>query len=275
VGVPAEGGRVLSGPRQRPLENRLKRAIKAGEPVLGIYSDTLDPTLVEALASAGFDYVVLDTEHNGYDIAACTESVRAAEAFGITPLIRVFDNNPMLINKALEIGAAGIVVPHVDTPELARQAVEATKYPPEGTRGVHQGTRATGFSGDWDVAWRRANEEVMVVLQPLESLRGIENLDAILQVPGIDLVSLGVGDISQVLGKPMQPNDPVVMEVRLKALDTCKAHGVATYALTRGNPAEAKAWFDRGVRGFMCGSDVGLVTKAATSLVSETRGALG
>jgi 4-hydroxy-2-oxoheptanedioate aldolase len=259
---------------QRPLENRFKRRLKAGEVSVGVYGDTLHPTIVEALGAAGVDFVVLDTEHNGYDLHQCTEAVRAAELFGITPLIRVWDNNPRLINKALETGAAGVVVPHVDTPELARQAVEATKYPPAGARGVHPGTRAAGFGGNWNETWQRANEQVMVVLQPLESLEGIKNLDAILQVPGIDLISLGTGDISQVLGSPGRPNEPVVQEARENALALCKKHGVPAYALTGGRPEETKAWYDKGVRTFMAGSDLGFVLSGARGMMASVRKAL-
>lgn len=266
---PGERPRML-----RPPENRFKRAVRAGELQVGVYCDTLHPTLVEALATAGVDYVVLDTEHNGYDLHQCTESVRAAELFGITALIRVWDNNPRLINKALETGAAGVVVPHVDTPELARQAVEATKYPPAGVRGVHPGTRAAGFGGNWGETWQRANDESMVVLQPLESLEGIANLDAILQVPGIDLISLGTGDISQVLGAPGRPDDPRVREAREQAFALCQKHGVPAYALTGARPEETKAWYDRGVRTFLCGSDVGFVLAGARNLMANMRKAV-
>jgi 4-hydroxy-2-oxoheptanedioate aldolase len=258
----------------RPPENRFKRAVKAGELQVGVYCDTLHPTLVEALATAGVDFVVLDTEHNGYDLHQCTESVRAAELFGITALIRVWDNNPRLINKALETGAAGVVVPHVDTPELARQAVRATKYPPEGDRGVHPGTRAAGFGGNWGETWQRANQESMVVLQPLESLDGIKNLDEILQVPGIDLISLGTADISQVLGAPGRAGDPKVQEAREQALELCKQHGVPAYALTGARREETRAWYDKGVRTFLCGSDVGFVLAGARGMMTAMRQAV-
>lgn len=105
---------------------RVKKAIREGQLVFGMYSNTLHTNFIELMAKAGIDFVILDTEHNAYGIERCTECVRAAEAWGFTPLIRVYENSPGLINKALEIGASGIVVPHVDTPELARQAVASS-----------------------------------------------------------------------------------------------------------------------------------------------------
>ena len=166
--------------------NPLKHALRDRRLTFGLYSDTLDPVFVEIMGREGVEFVILDTEHNGYGIQACRECILAAEVAGITPLIRVFDNSPRLINKALEIGALGVVVPHVDTASKASLAVQSAKYPPDGIRGVHPGTRAAGFAKtpeEWDEAWKTANEEIVVVLQPLESAAGIANLEDIVSVP--------------------------------------------------------------------------------------------
>ncbi|MDE3074364.1 MAG: siderophore biosynthesis protein SbnG [Chloroflexota bacterium] len=253
--------------------NPVKQAIRDGQVVLGMYCDTLHPAIIEVMAKAGMDFVILDTEHNAYGIDRCTECVRAADASGITPLIRVYDNNPRLINKALEIGALGVVVPHVDTPELARQAVAATKYPPDGIRGVHPGTRASGYAvgpDQWDAAWRSANAEIMVVLQPMESLEGVANLEEIAAVPGVDLISLGVGDLSQVLGAPGRRDDPRVRAARESALAACQKQGVAAYALV-GSAEDARSWYGQGVRVFVAGTDLGLVQAGSARLVEDFR----
>jgi 4-hydroxy-2-oxoheptanedioate aldolase len=258
-------------------QNRTKRAIREGKLVLGLYSDTLDPSLVELMAKAGLDFVILDTEHNAYGLDRCTECVRAAEAWGITPLVRVYENSPRLINKALEIGAQGVVVPHVDTPELARLAVAATRYPPEGIRGVHPSTRAAGYASgpeEWDRAWRAANEDLMVILQPLESEQGIANLDQIASIPGIDLIGLGIGDLSQVLGAPLRASDPRVRAVREQARAICRQRGVANYALIRGVD-DLTAWYAEGVRVFVCGSDVGIFQQSCARLVDGLRESIG
>lgn len=239
----------------------------------GLYSDTLDPVFVEIMGREGVEFVILDTEHNGFGIEACRESVLAAEVSGITPLIRVFDNNPRLINKALEIGAMGVVVPHVDTAAKASSAVQAAKYPPEGIRGVHPGTRAAGFAKnpqDWDNAWKTANDEIVVVLQPLESKEGIKNLEDIVSIPGVDLISLGVGDISQVLGSPMRPDEAKVRKVHAQALETCHKKNVPAYALV-STVEQVKAWREKGVSTFIFGSDTKLFQMSISNLVRNIR----
>jgi len=252
-------------------ENPLKKSLGSGNLAFGLYSDLLDPVLVEIMGKAGMHFVILDTEHNGFGIEKCRECILASEVAGITPLVRVYDNNPRLINKALEIGALGVVVPHVDTVEKALLAVRATKYPPEGIRGVHPGTRAAGFASspdEWDKTWKSANQEIITVLQPLESLDGISNLEKIVQIPGLDLVSLGIGDLSQVLGCPMRPDDDRVREIHAKALDTCKKFGTPAYALV-STVEDAKKWHRQGVNVFIFGSDTGLFQRSVDLLVED------
>jgi len=270
---------MMSGRQGEPeigggtFKNLIKKAIREGRPVFGMYSDTLHPNLVELMAKAGVDFVILDTEHNAYGLQGCTECVRAADAAGITPVIRVYDNNPGLINKALEIGAKGIVVPHVDTPELARQAVASAKYPPAGIRGVNPFTRASGYvskPGDWDAVWRSANEEILVVLQPLESEKGLANLADIAGIPGVDLISLGLGDLSQAVGAPLQADAPRVREAHERALRICREKGVATYALVH-DAAGLKKWVHRGVRVFVIGSDDGVFYQGCRGLMDSLR----
>lgn len=256
--------------------NTLKRAIRQNGPVLGMYSATLHPTFVEVMAKSGVDFVILDTEHNAYGLERCVDCIRAAEAWSITPLVRVYENNPALINKALEVGAMGVVVPHVDTVDLARQAVAATKYPPDGIRGVNPSTRASGYvtgPEEWDQAWRTANKETMVVLQPLESMAGIANLDQIVAIPGVDLIRLGIGDLSQVLGAPMCQDDVRVREAQERALTLCQQQGVATYALVSGFD-DVRKWYDRGVRVFVAGSDIGAFQRTCKSFVEGFREAI-
>lgn len=268
--------RLAPDPGRRALaltENKLKRAIREGRPVIGFYCQTLHPSIVEIMGKHGVDFVILDTEHNGYDIADCTEAVRAAELAQMTPLIRVYDNSPGLINKALEIGAAGVVIPHVDNPESALAAVQATKYPPVGARGVYSGTRAAGYAQgpeEWDRVWQLANEEVMVVIQPLESTASLNSLSAIVSVPGIDLVSLGIGDLSQILGAPGRPNDPRVQEARERALAICTQHGVACYAIA-STASDVASWYEKGVRVFVCGSEVAVLQRGFTDLLAKLK----
>ena len=149
----------------------------------------------------------------------------------------------------------------------------SAKYPPAGIRGGNPFTRASGYvssSGDWDAVWRSANEELLVVLQPLESEKGLANLAAIAGIPGVDLISLGLGDLSQAVGAPLQADAPKVREAHENALRTCREKGVATYALVH-DAAGLKKWMDRGVRVFVIGSDDGVFYHGCRGLMDSLR----
>jgi 4-hydroxy-2-oxoheptanedioate aldolase len=114
-------------------ENPVKKKIHQGQVVLGSYCNPLRPYLIELMAEAEYDFVVLDTEHGPfYGVEQCVEGVKTAKVSGITPFIRVSHNNPILIQKALAIGAQGVWVPHVDSASECLRAVQASKFPPDG-----------------------------------------------------------------------------------------------------------------------------------------------
>ncbi len=257
--------------------NRLKKALHQGATVFGMYSDTLHPSLVEMMARSGLDFVILDTEHNPYGLERCVDCIRAAESWGITPLVRVFENTPALINKALEAGAMGVIVPHVDTSDLAAQAVAAAKYAPVGIRGVYPMTRASGYASsteEWAKVWREANEETMVVIQPLESESGLANLERILSVSGVDMVSLGIADLSQSIGVPMSPDDVRVISHQDRALLLCQQRGISAYALV-STLDQLRTWHIRGVKAFVLGSDASTFLRACGDLVEKCQEVIG
>ena len=239
-------------------ENIVKKKIKEGRLVLGSYCNPLRTYQIELMAQAGYDFVVLETEHGPYyGVAHCVKGVRAAEVAGIIPFIRVSHNNPVLIRKALEIGAYGVWVPHIDSEEECRQAVQASKYPPEGTR-------SGGGVGPRE--WEFANEQIMVTVLPLESRKGIDSIEEIISVRGLDMVSLSVSDLSFALGYPGQPMHPEVVNVRDQVWELCKRKGIVAYAL--GSQDLIQYYYHKGIRVFM--SRVNL-RKAFQDHVNELR----
>jgi len=222
-------------------ENPVKRKIKEGNLVLGSYCNPQRTYLIELMAEAGYDFVVLDTEHGPFfGVEHCIEGVRTAHASNITPFIRVSHNNPVLIEKALETGACGVWVPHVESREECQQAVEAARFPPKGNR------RGVGVAPK---DWEYANEQTLVAVLPLETKRAIQNIEDTLSVQGIDLVSLSTGDITVALGYPGQPMHPEVVKVRDRVLDLCKNRGLVAYAV--GSTELLQYYYRRGVRVFM------------------------
>lgn len=180
----------------------LKEQIAGGEVVVGMFALLSSAPVVEIIGHAGFDAVVIDTEHApgssyGADLAGL---VRAADAAGVASLVRTTENRDGMILKALDAGAQGVLVPHVRTAEEARRAVEAARYPPLGTRSAAPVVRAARYgAADWDEYVRRAND-VTLVLPMIEDEEAFQRLDEILEVPGIDGVFIGGWDLATDLG---------------------------------------------------------------------------
>ena len=172
---------------------------RGGKP-LGIFISSLDPASTGIVADAGFDFVVLDGEHGRMSRIEVENHVRAAEARGTVPFVRILENSQTLIQSMLDVGAHGVVVPHVDTAEEARAAVAASLYSPRGKRGMCPACHAVGYSLDnWQEYTRAANENIMVI-PIIESRKSVENIEAILAVDGIDVVHFGPGDLSADMG---------------------------------------------------------------------------
>ena len=167
-------------------ENLLKKKIQNGESAIGTFVKLTDPAVPELLALAGFDFFVLDTEHVAVDREQLSNIVRAADAAGITPIVRVRENQQVEILQNLDLGYAGVQVPNVDTPEQARNLVSYVKYTPLGVRGLSPSVRACDY-GTCGVQEYidTANANTMIVSH-CETKTCVENLDEVLKVDGID-----------------------------------------------------------------------------------------
>jgi 2-keto-3-deoxy-L-rhamnonate aldolase RhmA len=254
--------------------NRTRATLADGGTVYGLICSIPSPTLVEMIGCAGYDFVVIDTEHSLVDPQQLENMIRAAEAVGVTPFVRVGSSGASVdaaaILRALDAGALGIVVPHVRTADDAAAAVRAARYAPEGMRSVNGG-RVPGF-GRIDLAEyvTLANREVMVVAM-IEDAEGVEAIDGILAVPGIDLVLEGAADLSQAYGVTWQTRHPRVRGALDHVADRCAAHGVPFCAIPRA-PEDHHAWVGRGVRAFVLGEERGLAARALRSHLSAHRG---
>jgi len=211
-------------------ENRLKRQLAAGHLAVGTFCIIPNATVVEALGVAGLDFVILDTEHGPLSIETCEDLVRAADVSGTTPIIRVSRNQEDLILRALDIGAGGVQVPQCGSAEDAERIVRAAKYHPRGERGVSIFTRAGGYVGSPHHT-ETCNREQLVVVH-IEGVNGVDNLDDVLAVDGIDVIFLGPYDLSQSLGITGQVDHPRVRETLASCAAKCRAAGrwVGSYA---------------------------------------------
>lgn len=214
-------------------ENTLKSKLKAGGSVFGSWTICSSPMVANVMAEAGLDFVTLDLEHGPTTFETAESLLYAIEAAGSTPMLRLGEWSEPTILRALEIGAQGLLVSHISTPEQARQIVSACKYPPEGTRGLSPFIRRHGYSDDGLVAKLREANEQMLTGVLVEDAEGIRNLAEIASTPGLDLVYLGIYDISLSLGVPGSLDDPRVLEIVRDAVRTIEEHGVAPGAVAR------------------------------------------
>jgi len=215
--------------------NRMKAKLLAGEPVFGCSIMVPSPQMVEMVAHAGFDWVLIDLEHGTIDLETAELMIMAAEAGGVTPIARPRSNASADISGIMDRGAMGVQVPHVNSADDARRALDAVKFGPGERRGLAAGTRpdSYGLGGSMQDFVERSNAESLVCVQ-LEHAAAIDNLDAILAVDDIDVFFIGPSDLSQSLGHPGDPGaEPVAAAIDLalrKILDAGRVPGMPAAA---------------------------------------------
>lgn len=239
------------------MKNALRPALARGEILTGIILFTGSPMIAELAAAAGIDFVIIDMEHSALDLDRCAHVIRAADAAGITPLVRVPEVDAALIKKLLNLGAAGIVVPHASRANC-EAALRAARYAPDGDRGVCTVVRSAGYApGDWIGHAREANREVMVIplLEEKEVLADFESLAAI---PGLDVFFVGPTDLSISLGVPHANFDEPAMSAALdRIVDAASRRGkhVMTTIGNRLDPDYGRTVARRGVQLVVLGTD--------------------
>lgn len=252
-------------------ENLLKKKIKNGEPAIGTFIKLTDAAVPEILKLAGFDFFVLDTEHVAIDREQLVSIVRAADAAGITPIVRVRENNQVEILQNLDLGYAGVQVPNVDSADAARKLVSYVKYTPNGVRGLSPSVRACGYGtcGVQDYI-DKANANTMVISH-CETKQCVEDIDNVLKVDGVDVIFIGPMDLSQSYGVPGHPENPEVKAaidmVTKKTIAAGKAVGTVA-----GTPARAKELIAQGVQYILMASDQGMIYKWGKAAVDAVRG---
>ncbi|MGH3977752.1 MAG: HpcH/HpaI aldolase family protein [Pseudonocardiaceae bacterium] len=249
--------------------NAIKARLRAGGDIYGLFCAIPAPALVEMIGCAGYDFVILDTEHTLVDPQQLENLIRAAEAVDLTPLVRVPEADPSAVLRALDAGAMGIVVPHVRSRADVDAAITAARYAPEGMRSLNGG-RVPGF-GRIDlvkyVAW--ANSEIMVVPM-IEDASAVDALPVILNGGGVDLVLEGAADLSQSYGVPWQTRHPAVRAALRLVHETCREAAVPFCAIPR-SPDDHREWRAAGVRAFVLGEERGLAARALRTHLADHR----
>jgi 4-hydroxy-2-oxoheptanedioate aldolase len=224
------------------------------------------PIATEVVASAGYDCVMIDLEHGPGDYLDATAQAQAVSGLPCAPLIRVPENAPVYLKRALDVGPAGVMVPMVDSADRAGAAVSACRYPPRGVRGVaHPIARASGYGTDLARYVERFEEELLVICQ-IETPAAVENAAAIAAVDGVDMVFVGPMDLSASAGHFNEPDhaevDRLIDRIEAAARDAGALLGALA---TPGRPAAAL--FERGFDLVVDAVDVGLLRDAARANV--------
>ena len=250
-------------------QNQLKRKLKQGEIVIGPFMNCAYPAFIEICGHAGFNFAIIDMEHGPLHPLAAEDLCRAADCVGLAPIVRVRKNDGPQIQRALDIGSAGVQIPQIETKTDAETAVQNAKYSPLGTRGLSFATRAGLYTAAGTNITDELNAESLLIIH-IEGKRGIDNLEEILSVPHIDVIFLGPYDISQSLGIPGQVRDSRVIDLMKAAVKTIRNAGIAAGTFA-DNPEIAKQWIDAGVQYIGLGVDVAIFLRACQSLVKAVR----
>jgi 4-hydroxy-2-oxoheptanedioate aldolase len=259
-----------------PLDRgRLRARLAAGRPTLGTFVGAASPVTAEACAAAGVDWLVLDLEHGSGGEEQVRDVVPAAGAYGVPTLVRVESGARIRIGRVLDLGAAGVMLPRMDSAAEVREAVRHLRYPPDGDRGVATYNRACRFGLD-PGALARANAEVVGVVQ-IESAAAAGQADQIAAIDGVDVLFVGPQDLSHNLGVPGDLQAPAYLAAVERVRAAAARHGKACGLLVRDGVAAAARRTD-GWTFVAIGSDATLLAAAVAGELgrarqhSETRG---
>lgn len=245
----------------------LRARIRAGQPLLGLFCAIPHPVAVEIAAASGRDFLCIDAEHGLIGRADYENLIRAAGCGGTPALVRIPQLADEHVSTVLDAGAAGVLVPRVSTAGQAAAAVAAMRYPPLGHRGAGPG-RATRYGRDIGPYLAQANDTLTLGIQ-IETAEAVASIEAIVAVPGLDLIFVGPGDLGVSLAAEGQPGREALEAAILRVVRVARAAGLAV-GIYVGEATEIPRWREAGASAFILGSD----TTALIGALEATRGVI-
>jgi 2-keto-3-deoxy-L-rhamnonate aldolase RhmA len=237
-------------------------------PPVGTWISSASPLVAEAVAHAGFDWAVIDMEHSPIDMMGVVHLLQAVSSSRLVPVVRVPWNDTVAIKRVLDAGATTLLVPFVQSPGEAARAVAASRYPPDGVRGMSPTGRASKF-GTVAHYLKTANRGIAVIVQ-LETAEAVAQLEAIAGVPGVDALFLGPADLSASMGHVGELTHPAVMGLMASAVQRCKALGKPV-GTVGGTPAVVAQYRAIGFDFVAVASDLGLLIQGAQAAMAALR----
>ena len=251
-----------------------KRRLKAGEFIHGGHIFLPNAAMAEAMACFGYEYLWIDGEHGAYDKAALLAHITAVNGAGAGAFVRVTANDPVIIKPVLEMGPNGIIAPMVCTAEEAAAFVSACTYPPKGIRGFGP-RRASRYGAINNKDYLETIDDSLVKIVQIEHRIGVENIDKICEVPGVDAVVVGPFDLSGSMGILGQTMHPDMQAAFKRIVESCKAHHIPIGpSLGMGNQEIVSFWLSLKPDYMFCGDDIGFVksgTEASLAKIKEMR----
>lgn len=249
-------------------KNRFKAAISRGEVQVGLWNSLVSAVAAEIVSQSGYDWLLFDSEHSPVEIAGLLPLLHAVAAGNSHAAVRVAWNDPVLIKRALDLGAQTLFVPFVETADEASRAVSAATYPPDGIRGVSGASRATGYGRVAGYA-AKAGQEICLIVQ-VETRGAVQRIEEIAAVPGVDGVFIGPSDLSAAMGHPGQPDHPEIQGAIRDAGSRIAATGKPAGILAR-NSDEARRYIGWGFTFVAAGLDSVLLARAADVLAQAVK----
>ncbi|MFM2480745.1 2-dehydro-3-deoxyglucarate aldolase [Celerinatantimonas sp. YJH-8] len=246
--------------------NPLRQKLQAKERLIGCWSALANPISTEILGLAGFDWILLDVEHSTNDYSDLIPQLMALKNSPSTPIVRPQANRPEIIKKLLDIGFYNFLIPYVEDAEQAQLAVSATRYPPLGIRGVSVAHRSNQFGTITDY-FEKINDSISVIVQ-IESQKGVDNVQEIAAIEGIDGIFIGPADLSASLGHLGNPGHPDVQKTIRYVFDQAAKAG-KTSGILAPNREDALRYLEWGANFVGVGSDLGLFKSACFALAKS------
>ena len=258
------------------LATKIKKKLREGNVSIGTWMSMAHVSIAEILASSGYDWVVIETEHTAIDVSEVLQMIIAIEGRGAIPLVRLAWNDPIQAKAVMDSGAAGLLVPMVNSKAEAELAVNSIKYPPLGFRGVGL-ARAHGYGVTFDEYAQNANDDSLLIVQ-IEHIDAVGNINEILSVPGIDGTFIGPYDLSMSMGLPGQLRHPDIEAAKQRVLEATKAHGLAPgiHLVHPDNAAEElEQRVAEGYQFIALGTDILFLGDSSRALHADARGIIG
>ncbi len=241
---------------------RFAEKLVAGEAVYGPFLKLNSPAAVEIIAACGYDFVIIDREHGTFSFEAVESLIRTAQSCGLASIVRLRSLLPREIGVALDCGATGIMAPMIETAEMARDLVGFSRFPPHGRRGVDGTTRLGGYATLNMLKATREQEKALVIFAQIETKRGLENLESILEVLGLTGLFVGPNDLAWSLGYAGSPEAAEVASQCQKIIRAARQKGLTAGIYAR-NIDVARYWQSFGANLFGLSSDVAFLRDGA------------